>query len=390
MRFHLLALLAIGCGKKPAPEGGSLYRFLPDKPDVVVRLDVAKIRAWPTYSALGPALKVVESQIELPKRECGLDLIAESQTFMLAMRGGARDGDLSVIVTGLPRDKTTACIDKLAKKTPKGFAIDGSTFQLLEGGSSTGSGAILPGGEVVIVSRAGKGVEPAAWKQEIAAGPGEAPAWSTELDQAAPIAMRVVSDGRVATGSVMLAEPLVVKGTVVSADEATAKKDLETYRAVLNYLQSGGAGSGRLEQRGETIYGDFTSAGPQVDALLGMALPALFRQQTTTAALVDPAGPQATDCAALPDAVSHYLATAMSTAAPETKEAMQRHIDALQTKLAKAYVDACTADHWSATSITCHVQNGSALKRFEQCRETLSGDQRAHFDDAIKQATTSP
>ena len=390
MRLYLLALLAIGCGKRSNPESSAIYHFLPDKPELVVRVDVAKLRAWPKFATLAPALKMVESAVELPKRECGLDLVSESATFVVALRGSARDGDVSAVVTGLPRDKTTACLAKLAKHDPTGFVVDGTTFQLVTSGTSTASGAILAGGEAVLVSRAGRGVDPTAWKQEVAAAPTPPPAWWTEMSPTAPIATRVVTTSRTAVASIDLGDPLVVHGTLISADEAAAKADLETYKAVLGYLQSGGAGTGRLEARGATVYGDFTAKGAEIDTLLGMALPALFQRQTSEASLVDPAGPQSSDCASLTDAIARYLASAMASAAPDTKAAMQQHLDVLQGKLAKAYLDSCTADHWSATSITCHVQNAASLKQFEHCRDTLTAEQRTHFDEAIKQATASP
>ncbi len=391
MRILVLCtiLVATGCNsdRKLTPPVPAAYRFLPANPDLVVRVDLARARAWPQFAKVAPvALATVQRILDDTKRVCNLDVLAEASNVVLGRSGALLGGDVTLIVTGLPAAKVTSCFDTIAKAgSALQLTIDGSLVHATIGGKPIASGAILPTGEIVIVARAGKAVDAAAWKIEVAQPTGTPPTWTAELDAKDPIATRVVLGARTILASVQLADPLVVRGKVITASEAAAKEAAIRMNAILNYLSQGAAGTGRVEPAGATVHADFTARGPEIDAFITTALPGLFGaglpRDIATDAVAGPA-----DCSALAAAVSAYLETSL-TKAPETqRKELETAMGELTPKLQKAYVDNCTGDSWSAASIECHVANTTGLARFEKCRETLTEAQREHLDTALKAA----
>ena len=384
----LCTILVVGCSdRKLTPDAPASYRFLPAKPDVVVRVDLTRARAWPQFAKVAPvALATAQRVLDDTKRVCGLDVINEASSVVLARRGALLGGDVTLIIGGLPTAKVTSCFDTIAKAgSALQLTIDGSLSHASIGGKSIASAAVLPTGEVVIVARGGKGVDPAAWKTEVAQTTAAVPAWTSELDAKDPIATRVVLAERTVLASVRLADPLVVRGKVITASEAAAKEDVVRMNAILGYLTEAKAGTGRLEPNGATIHGDFTANGAEIDAFLNTALPGVFGAGLPRDIANDAiAGPP--DCGALAGAVASYLATSLTKAPEAQRKELEAAMGQLTPKLQAAYVTNCTTDKWSAASIECHVTNTSGLARFEKCRETLTDPQREHLDAALKDA----
>ncbi len=383
----ILAAVACNSDRKLAPPVPAAYRFLPANAEVVVRVDLARARAWPQFAKVAPvALATVQRVLDDTKRVCDLDVLAEASNVVLGRSGALLGGDVTLILSGLPAAKVTGCFDTIAKTgSALQLTVDGTLVHASIGGNPLASGALLPSGEVVIVARAGKAVDPAAWKTEVAQATGSAPTWAAELDAKDPIATRVVLGARTVVASVQLADPLVVRGKVITASDAAAKEDAVRMNAILNYLGQAKAGTGRVEQAGATIHADFTARGPEIDAFVTTALPGLFGAGVPRDLATDAvAGPP--DCSTLAAAVSAYLETSLTKAPEEQRKELEAAMGQLTPKLQKAYVDSCTQDSWSAASIECHVANTTGLARFEKCRETLTEAQRERLDTALKAA----
>ncbi len=382
----ILATTGCNADRKLTPYVPAAYRFLPANPDVVVRVDLVRARAWPQFAKVAPvALATVQRVLDDAKRVCNLDVLAEATNVVLGRSGALLGGDVTLIVTGLPSPKVTGCFDTIAKAgSALQLTIDGSLVHATIAGKPIASGAILPTGELVIVARAGKAVDAAAWKTEVAQA-GTLPTWTAELDAKDPVATRVVLGARTILASASLADPLVVRGKVVTANAEAAKADATRMNAILNYLSQGKAGTGRVEPAGATIHADFTARGPEIDAFITTALPGLFGAGLPRDIASDAvAGPP--DCTTLAAAVSAYLETSLTKAPESQRKELEAAMGQLTPKLQKAYVDNCTQDTWSATSIECHVANTTGLARFEKCRETLTDAQREHLDTALKAA----
>ncbi|MBS1124468.1 MAG: hypothetical protein H6Q90_6696 [Deltaproteobacteria bacterium] len=384
----LCAILVIGCSdRKLAPAAPPSYRFLPASPEVVVRVDLVRSRAWPPFAKVTPvALAGVQRILDDTRRVCSLDVLAEASSVVLARRGELLAGDVTVIIAGLAKDKITSCFATIAKAgTALQLAIDGDLVHARVADKELASAAVLSTGELVIVSRGGQGVEPAAWKAEVNQGTTAPPAWSTDLDAKDPIAVRVVLGARTILASVQLADPLIVRGTVTTASEAAAKEDAIRMNAILSYLGQAKAGTGRIEPAGAVLHADFTATGAEIEAFVTTALPAVFGaglpRDVATDAVAGPA-----DCPTLAGAVASYLQTSLSKASASQRAELEAAMGTLLPALQKAYVESCQTDAWAAASIACHVSNSTGLARFEKCRETLSEVQREHLDTALKQA----
>ncbi|MDB4961168.1 MAG: hypothetical protein JWP01_1167 [Myxococcales bacterium] len=400
MRTLVVSTLAVlGCGGgSSAPSVPASYRFLPPSPELVVRLDLARARTWPQFPKLATqALAGVQRVLDDAKTACNLDLVGEAKTVVLARTGPLVTGDTTLIVDGIPRAKIASCLSTISK--PGGslqIVVDGDVFQAEIGARAIASGAWLPSGETVLVMRAGQGVEPTAWKTEVTKGAVALPAWAGELDARAPIAVRVVDPSkRTIRASVTLADPLVIKGVVVDADEVSAKDDATKMKAIAGYLSQANAGTGRVEQKGTTIHADFTAAGPQIDAFLTTALPAVFSNTALPIAALaaggsaasDPGAPSGTtDCTVLGPAVEAYIKEGLAKAPEAQRKDIESALPKLVPALQSAFVDTCKADSWSAASIDCHIKNATALSSFEKCRQTLTTEQREHLDKKLAEA----
>ena len=384
----LCTILAAACSdRRLAPDVPASYRFLPAKPDVVVRVDLARARTWPQFAKVAPAaLATVQRVLDGTKKVCGLDLVNEASSVVLGRSGALIGGDTTLIIAGVPTAKVTSCFDALAKSgSAMKVAIDGSLAHASIGEKSLASAAVLASGELVIVAREGKGIDPAAWKTEVAQTAAPLPAWTSQLDAKDPIATRVVLGARTILASVQLADPLVVHGKVITESEAAAKEDVIRMNAIVQYMTQAKAGTGRIEPSGATIHADFTAKGAEIDAFVATALPGLFGaglpRDVATDAVAGPA-----DCKALAAAVSTYLTTSLTKAPESQRKELEAAMGQLTPKLQGAYVTNCVADQWTAMSIECHIANSTGLARFEKCRETLSETQRQHLDVALKEA----
>ncbi len=387
------AMVALGCRGGTAPDFAAMYKFLPGAPDVAARIDVARVRGWPQYAKVAPtAVGKAQEFFDDVRRVCDLDLVAEMRTLVIAKRGSLQDGDLTLAATGLAKAKVMTCLATMQKASAQErLTIDGDEFHVKNNGNSLGSGAFLASGELVFVMRDGKGVEPAAWKAELAAPAGTRPDWWAEMNLTDAVSVRVSREDKHAVFSSDLGDPLLVHGTIVAANDQAAKKDLKTYTAIAEYLRQGDAGATRLELSTETIYTDITAKGPQIEHLIGLGLPAIFGAPPRPADPSTPPGSPAAApaCASLAAAVETYLKEGLSVAPAAQKATMAPLIPTLLPRLQKAFVDRCTADQWTAPSIQCHLANATQLPKFENCRNELTADQRDKLDKDLTTAMTS-
>lgn len=390
--------MVAACGKGGSSSPPAAYRFLPANPELVVRLDLRQVRAWTHYEKVAPEALTgagIEAVLAATKQHCGIDVLGEASTVIVAKRGRLLVGDLTVIASGLAKDKVTGCLAKiLAANTPVKLELEDNLVQARIGDRPIASGAILPTGEVVLVARDGAGVEPAAWKTEVAQGAVAIPAWVSELDAKAPIAVRTSDETRTVVAKATLTDPLVISGRVISPNAEAAQRDTANLKAIAAYLQQGDAGAGRVEPVGTTIHADLTASGKQIDNFLAIAMPALFPApapvDATTTAPTAPADPNAPppDCSKLGPAVKAYLDRNLATAPPSRRAELETQMTKLVPALQQAFISQCTADKWAAAAIECHVNNASALARFERCRQTLPDDQRDRLDKAVAAALT--
>ncbi|MDX2086735.1 MAG: hypothetical protein SFX73_02740 [Kofleriaceae bacterium] len=389
----LVAILALfsACGKKSsAPSTSQAYRFLPANPELVVKLDLPRVRAWPHYDKLASAaLGGVDMVLKGAREQCQLDVLAEAKDVILAKRGPLLGGDLTVIASGLPREKVTGCLAKiLAASTPMKLKLDGDLVDVKIGERSIASAAILPSGEVVLVARDGQGVEPSTWKTEVTQGAIAVPAWVSELDTSAPVAVRTHDEARTVAGSVQLGDPLVLKGTVTNPTPEAAQREVKNLSAIAEYLKKGDAGVGRVEPSGTTTRVELTATGKQIDNFLAIVGPTLFAAQAPPPPPADPNAPPP-DCNALGPAVKTYLDASLAKAPPANKATLEAQMPTLAAALQQAFISSCTTDRWAAAAIECHVTNASALARFEKCRQMLADDERARLDQAVAAALSA-
>lgn len=399
MRTSTLAVAALALGAcKGRPSGGVVdstgFRLLPASPDLVVRLDLARARAWPLFDqAVALATADAAGLLATVKETCGLDLLRELTSLVVAKQGELPAGALGVVAHGVPHAKITACLSAFAARGAGAqVTVDGTLVQLGLDGASIASAALLGTDTLVVVSRGGAGVEPAAWKAEVAAT-GPAPAWAADLHPRDPLAIRSVSPQRTILASAELADPLIVHGTLSVSTLEAAKGDLARARAILAYLAQAGAGTGRLEPQGIMVYADYTAKGPEALALLQIAIPALSNggaaptppAPAAPPVTLDPAAPAPT-CDALAPAVATYIAQNLAKMDATRRAAMEATMTALLPKLQAAYLEACRAGAWPAEPIACHVTYAGELQKFERCRLTLADDKRAAFDKAVAAA----
>ncbi len=95
------------------------------------------------------------------------------------------------------------------------------------------------------------------------------------------------------------------------------------------------------------------------------------------------------DCSQLPAAVENYIAESMAKAPEVRRKQLEGSIATMVPALQKAFVEVCTADTWTASVVACHVDNATALARFEQCRQMLTSTQREHLDKELTAALTA-
>jgi len=381
------ALVTTGCHKS-APEVPATLRFLPAAADIGVRIDLTRARAWSGYAKVSATVfKGVQPAIAAVKGACGFDLLGEAGSIIVARNGLGPGADLGLVIAGLPLDKLRGCPAKLASSIP-GLEIvaDGDLFVVNRGGKGFASGAILASGELVLVERKAASVEPAAWKTEVASGTGGAPAWWAELDPVQPLAVRVVRDGRTVTASAELGDPLVIRGKLVSSSVDEAKIDMGRLKAIVDFLTKAEAGTGRLEPRDDTIHGDFTATGPQIDHLMTAALSAIGADDAAEAPAPSANATAPIECSELAGAVAQYLTTSQASMPPDQKEMMAKVVVKLLPALQKAYVDSCTTDHWPLVAIHCHVDHAAEIPKFEKCRLAIPDEMRGSFDKTVAAA----
>jgi hypothetical protein len=389
LRLGVLALVILGGCKKSQPAPPAALRFLPQAAEIAVRVDLARAKTWSGYAKAAPvAFRSIAVAVEAVKKACGLDLIADASSIVLARKGTGAAGDMTLVIAGLPGDKLTACPVKLGATIPPLEVVpDGDRFSVKLGGKGFASGAILPTGELVLVSRAAANVEPAAWREEVTGGTGSVPSWWAELDQVQPIAVRTQSPDHTITVDIQLGDPIVVRGKSVAASAQLASTDLARGKAILEFLTKADAGVGRLEPRDNVVHGDLTATGPQIDRLVSAALAAIGGDEPAQPPPVENTSP--IECSEMAGAVKTYMAANLAAMDPAQRPSMEPMFAKLVPELEKAYVESCTTDKWPPGVIHCHVDHADQLPRFEKCRLLLDAAPRTHFDQLVTAALSS-
>jgi hypothetical protein len=298
-------------------------------------------------------------------------------------------GDVTVIASGLAADKVKACLTTVAGSSNViKVAFDGELVHVSVAGRPFASGAFLPGGEIVFVSRNGKGVDPAAWKTEVA-GTGAAPAWWSNIDGTAPISMRAAFDDRVVLASAQLGDPLIVRGTSTASTEALAKEDVGYLTAIFKYFEQAKAGTGVVTPKGTTTEAVLTARGDEIKALIAIGLPQVVGEPGhVDADLPGTAGTERT-CDELTPAVAAYMAESLKLTQDARKAELTAMMGTVVPALQKAFVDACKADTWPSSLIDCHVRNATDLHNFEKCADQLEKGPRDRLNVALSSALQS-
>lgn len=387
MRFLVSAALGIAmvCACKGSSSGPpASVRFLPAEPDTAFRIDMPRVRAWSIYAQLSPiALTSVEMILKSANEKCGLDVMGSATTIIGAKKDALMQGDMTLIVAGLPKDKVTACLTTVANaKSILELTRDGDLFHAVVQGKSIASGSILPSGDVVIVARKGQGVDANAWKTEVNQGAKSIPAWWSELDPylAEPVVVRAADDKRTVLATASFGDGLVVRAKVTTKSDTDAKDDTTRITAILQYLKSANAGDGKVETQGANVFAELTAKGPQAEALIKTGGAALFTRNAELP--TEPAtASRHYECSELSQAVGDYMQAALVSAGKSQQ--MEEMVTKLTPDLQKAYVAACTDGKWNDAAIECHVVNATNLPKFEKCRIQLSEAQRGPFDKAV-------
>ena len=379
MRLLFLITLALAACSDPKPkrtgEGLDLGTYLPENPDLVVRVDLERVRTWPKLPRLADAVLAPLAEVtKHVQAACGFDLLAETKSLLVARRGAWRTGDVTVVATGL--GKLEACRAKLG--TSGALAHDGTLYRVQLAGTAIASGKQIDD-KLVIIQRAGKPIDAATFAQ--LASRQVSPAWWSQLDHAVPIAARSETEPRIVTTTIEPGDPLVARARLTSASAETVQRDGQMANAIAQYFQNAQAGEVRSETAGMSVKLDLKATGPEIDRLIDLALPTLVGAPTTTA----PAAPATpVTCAALDLAVEQYLLGSIKKAAEGARAELEARTKPLLPLLRKVFVDSCTTGVWSEAAIRCHVEAAAvaALSRFEKCREQLTPEQIKPFDAA--------
>lgn len=154
MRTLLIAaLLTAACSKsspgtvanKAGSPGGADYSatiadplgFLPVDSEVVMALDANRLRATPLYQRLAPdMLSRIGGALDELNQMCGFDMLGSIRGISVGLSQVGSDNPTGVaVVSGLPRDKSMACIDTANQKKPGQFTRDGDVvFQQASSG----------------------------------------------------------------------------------------------------------------------------------------------------------------------------------------------------------------------------------------------------------------
>jgi len=327
-----LALVACSDPKPKRGEGADLGAYLPANPDLVVRIDLERARAWPKLPLVAtPALAPVAEITQFVQRTCGFDPLAEAKTVLVAKHGDWRTGDVTIVATGLGR--LAGCRAKLAPP------FDGE-YRVTLGGAVVASGKTIDD-KLVIMQRAGKPVDAAVWS-ELAKQP-VSPAWWSQLDQAAPIAARAQTEPRIVTATIEPGDPVIARARLTSASAEAVKRDEQVANAIAQYFQSAQAGTVKAAVAGNSVKLDLDAKGPEVDRLIELGLAALLGTANTGAPVA---------CPALDGAVEQYLAGTVTKATESARPELEARARSLVPLLRKVFVDSCTTGKWSQQAIT--------------------------------------
>jgi hypothetical protein len=383
MRLLFPIALALAACSDPKPkrtgEGVDVGAYLPESPELVVRIDLERVRTWPKLPELADAALAPLAEVtKHVQAACGFDLLAETRTLLVARKGAWRAGDVTVVATGLT--KLEACRAKLG--TSGALAHDGTLYRIQLAGTPIASGKQIDD-KLIIIQRAGKPIDAATFAQ--LAKRQVSPAWWSQLDHAAPIAARSETEPRIVTATIEPGDPLVARARLTSATAETVQRDGQLANAIAQYFKSAQAGDVRSETAGTSVKLDLQATGPEIDRLIDLVLPTLVGAPATAppvSSAIPPGEP--VTCAALDKAVEQYLMGSIKKAAEGVRADLEARTKPLLPLLRKVFVDSCTTGAWSEAAIRCHVETAAvaALSRFEKCREQLTPEQITPFDAA--------
>ncbi|CAN5873537.1 hypothetical protein BH11MYX2_BH11MYX2_18410 [soil metagenome] len=375
-----LASACSGQSSSSAPAGA---RFLPASPDVAIKLDMPRLRAWDKFDKAAPlALTSVEMLLASAKEKCGLDVMGTATSIIGARKGALMSGNVTLVIGGLPKASVTACLDKVATaKSVLGLVRDGDLFQVSVQGRSVASGAILASGDVVLVERNGSGVSATDWRTEIN-GSGPVPEYWNDLAAygTEPILVRVADETHVILTAVGITNGAKVRAKLSNTTPEGGERDRNIIKALLDYIEKAKAGTGKVDSNGGTTFVELDATSDQTMALVRLASAALFARNTD---LVKKATSGPVACEDLRGAVQTYMQEALRVSAPDQQQQMAQVVARVLNPLQAAYVDACTAGKWANDVIACHIDNAKFLPAFEKCRLLLPDDVRTAFDTAI-------
>lgn len=343
---------------------------------------MTRVRVWPGYGELAPiALASVDELLAAAKTQCNLDIMGTATTITAAKKGGMMQGDLTLIIEGLPRATVIDCVTKIAAaKSMLEMTVDNNLFHANVAERALASGAILPNGEVVIVSRQGNGIAPAAWKTEVETGGLAPPTWWADLQGPEPVIVRSADDLRVVVASATLDAGIAIKGVVTNKTAEGGNTDAKLLSAMLDYLEKGQAGTGKVVANGASTNVELTASGTALTTLIKMGGAALFPRGANLAVKAS-SGPFT--CDQLADAVQAYMQEAITSSAEDRRQDNAQMVARVLPDLQRAYVNACTTAAWQSDVIACHIDNAKNLPRFERCRMMLPDEPRATFDAAV-------
>nr|MBA2542574.1 hypothetical protein [Deltaproteobacteria bacterium] len=127
----IAVVLGIGCGSgtKPKPNDriekpavADPLAHLPANTSLAMSIDLVRLRKSPLWVAYWPQIQAaIAPQLAGVQAKCGFDPLAAITSITAAMPDGS-DNDITLVVRGLPREQTIACVMKQA--FPEATAMD--------------------------------------------------------------------------------------------------------------------------------------------------------------------------------------------------------------------------------------------------------------------------
>lgn len=401
MRILLFgALFAVACkggssGSSTTGKSGDARAFLPAEPELAVRVEVDRARAWPGFGKVAPILLTdLQPLLDELKASCNLDVVADAKRVVVASKGP----DVAIVIGGLAKDRVHACA-----KPDKSLRLDGDLLSVHRASKAVASGKFLGSGDLVLLGQNGGALDAAAWKVAQDKATVVAP-WVATLEGAVATAWIVTKDRKVLAKS-DLGQPLLVKASSATDSLQAAKRDQQLIFATGEFFSKANAGTIATAITGNSVDATLTVQPHQLDALIGLVSPLLSGGSLVSSKPPDPTTPTddgsgsataepqipldpkiVVDCFGLKDSIKKYLDASVKSAPPSSRAQMQKLATQLQPEMEKIFSQRCVTDQWPTEAIRCHIATAHAgmVIRFEKCK--LSTTQRANLDKDLKDA----